>query len=177
MMTLEQPLAQISRDGFAVIRAVYSPDQVAGMRMALEHAFHSHATAAPVRSDAGHVYAARNVLHLWPPAVEVADQPPLPELLTALLGPGYGVVRALFFDKPPERTWALPWHKDLTVSLRENRPLGGGFTKPTIKAGVPHAEAPTAVLEGMVTVRIHLDDVTEENGPLKVLPGSHRTGK
>jgi ectoine hydroxylase-related dioxygenase (phytanoyl-CoA dioxygenase family) len=25
--------------------------------------------------------------------------------------------------------------------------------------------------------RIHLDDVTMENGPLKVIPGSHRTGK
>ena len=30
---------------------------------------------------------------------------------------------------------------------------------------------------GMVTARIHLDDVTDENGPLKVVPGSHRAGK
>ena len=28
----------------------------------------------------------------------------------------------------------------------------------------------------MLTARIHLDDVTDENGPLKVVPGSH-TGK
>ena len=28
----------------------------------------------------------------------------------------------------------------------------------------------------MVTARIHLDDVTDENGPLKVIPGSHATG-
>jgi ectoine hydroxylase-related dioxygenase (phytanoyl-CoA dioxygenase family) len=26
----------------------------------------------------------------------------------------------------------------------------------------------------MLTLRLHLDDMTEENGPLKVLPGSHR---
>ena len=27
----------------------------------------------------------------------------------------------------------------------------------------------------MLTLRIHLDDMTEENGPLHVLPGSHHT--
>jgi ectoine hydroxylase-related dioxygenase (phytanoyl-CoA dioxygenase family) len=86
-------------------------------------------------------------------------------------------VRTLFFDKPPDRTWALPWHKDLTVAVRDNRLPSRAFGKPTLKAGVPHAEAPQQVLEQMVSLRIHLDDVSEENGPLKVIPGSHRTGK
>ena len=63
------------------------------------------------------------------------------------------------------------------VAVRDNRLPSRAFSKPTIKAGVPHVEAPLEVLEQMVTVRIHLDSVTEENGPLKVLPGSHRTGK
>lgn len=29
----------------------------------------------------------------------------------------------------------------------------------------------------MVTQRIHLDEMTSENGPLEVLTGSHKTGK
>jgi ectoine hydroxylase-related dioxygenase (phytanoyl-CoA dioxygenase family) len=29
----------------------------------------------------------------------------------------------------------------------------------------------------MLTARIHLDAATEENGPLRVVPGSHRAGK
>jgi ectoine hydroxylase-related dioxygenase (phytanoyl-CoA dioxygenase family) len=29
----------------------------------------------------------------------------------------------------------------------------------------------------MLTVRVHLDDVIDENGPLRVLLGSHRSGK
>lgn len=29
----------------------------------------------------------------------------------------------------------------------------------------------------MVTLRIHLDDVPADNGPLLVIPGSHRLGK
>src|SRR5436190_2171389 len=33
------------------------------------------------------------------------------------------------------------------------------------------------LLENMLTLRLHLDDMTEENGPLKVVPGSHHSGK
>lgn len=29
------------------------------------------------------------------------------------------------------------------------------------------------VLKEMLTLRIHLDEVTDENGPLRVIPGSH----
>jgi ectoine hydroxylase-related dioxygenase (phytanoyl-CoA dioxygenase family) len=45
-----------------------------------------------------------------------------------------------------------------------------------VKAGVPHVEAPDEVLRQMLTLRIHLDEVTAENGPLQVLPGTH-TGR
>src|SRR5437899_2422881 len=37
--------------------------------------------------------------------------------------------------------------------------------------------SPQKVLEGMVAARIHLDAVSPKNGPLKVIPGSHHTGK
>ena len=33
------------------------------------------------------------------------------------------------------------------------------------------------ILETMLFARIHLDDVTDENGPMTVIPGSHLTGK
>ena len=38
-------------------------------------------------------------------------------------------------------------------------------------------EAPTELLEQMLTLRIHVDDVTDENGPLEVAIGSHKHGK
>jgi len=31
-------------------------------------------------------------------------------------------------------------------------------------------------LEQVLALRLHLDDSTQENGPLRVLPGTHRTG-
>ena len=83
----------------------------------------------------------------------------------------------LYFDKPPGESWALPWHKDLAIAVRDNRLPSDHFARPTTKYGVPHVEAPAWLLERMLTARLHLDEVTDENGPLRVLPGSHRDGK
>ena len=37
-------------------------------------------------------------------------------------------------------------------------------------------QPPVAVLENVVTLRIHLDDCDATNGALRVVPGSHRHG-
>ncbi|HEX4610934.1 MAG TPA: phytanoyl-CoA dioxygenase family protein [Urbifossiella sp.] len=116
---------------------------------------------------------ARDLFRLWPGAADLIRSPGLFEPLRVALGPGAGLVRGLFFDKPPGHGWALPWHKDYTIAVRAHGRLGR-FTKPTTKAGIPHVEAPTGLLDRMVTARIHLDDMDDENGPLRVIPGSHR---
>lgn len=82
-------------------------------------------------------------------------------------------MRGLYFDKPPAGSWSLPWHRDLTIAVRDNTLPSRAFRNPTRKAGVPHVEAPDEVLRQMLTLRIHLDDATPENGPLQVIPGSH----
>ena len=45
-----------------------------------------------------------------------------------------------------------------------------------MKAGVLYAHAPAAVLETVIALRVHLDDSTETNGPLRVLPDTHAGG-
>jgi hypothetical protein len=171
-------LDALESDGYTVLPNAFSNRAVAHMVRSLEYLFGGQSgKEASIRGDEGAIYAARNVLTLWPEAADVGRVAPLTDSLAAVLGPSFGLVRILFFDKPPRQTWALPWHKDLTVAVRDNRLPSRVFAKPTRKAGVPHVEAPQAILESMLTVRIHLDEVTTENGPLKVVPGSHRTGK
>jgi hypothetical protein len=170
-------ITQIEREGFTVIRRVFAQQEVEAILRELGTALQPRQEATAIRSDAGTVYAARNLLTLWPPVADVWRRPPLPEILAAVLGNQFGLVRVLYFDKPPERTWALPWHKDLTIAVCNNRLPSNQFSHPTTKVGVPHVEAPATILERMLTVRIHLDPMTDENGPLKLLPGSHRDGK
>src|ERR1700680_406909 len=42
-----------------------------------------------------------------------------------------------------------------------------------VKDGVVYAHAPASVLRQVLALRIHLDDSTSHNGPLRVLPGTH----
>jgi ectoine hydroxylase-related dioxygenase (phytanoyl-CoA dioxygenase family) len=170
--------AEMDRLGFALLSGVFPVVTMDALVEQLTAALNAAAGEGSAMYGAnGTVYAARNVLALWPPAASVWRQAPLPAVLATLLGTEYGLVRALFFDKPPDQTWSLPWHKDLTIAVRDNRLPSRHFQKPTTKAGVPHVEAPVDVLHAMVTMRIHLDDITEENGPLRVIAGSHRSGK
>jgi Phytanoyl-CoA dioxygenase (PhyH) len=168
---------QLEDKGFVIIENVLSADQVDEVLRSLGRALSDHGSEGPISSQAGTLYAARNVLRLWPAAARIWRSGPLPELLAHVLGPRFGLVRGLYFDKPPGQTWALPWHKDLTIAVRDNRLPSASFERPTRKAGVPHVEAPEEVLCSMLTIRLHLDEATEENGPLRVIPGSHHTGK
>jgi ectoine hydroxylase-related dioxygenase (phytanoyl-CoA dioxygenase family) len=51
-----------------------------------------------------------------------------------------------------------------------------GFIAWGRKAGVWQVQPPPEILARMVAVRVHLDDCGPDNGPLRVLPGSHRHG-
>jgi Phytanoyl-CoA dioxygenase (PhyH) len=85
-------------------------------------------------------------------------------------------VRAIYFDKSQEANWLVPWHQDLTIAVEKHRDVEG-FGPWSMKDGVPHVQPPIPLLEGMIALRLHLDDADEENGALKVLPGSHRLGR
>ena len=165
---------QLDADGYTFLRNVFSPETVAeALAEWVEVTRANAADDAVLGGESGPAYGARNLLELWPRVTELVRTPAVAEALCGVLGRGVGVVRVLYFDKPPGHSWALPWHKDYSLAVREHRP-SAVFTKPTVKTGVPHVVAPKEVLDRMLTVRVHLDDATPENGPLRVIPGSHR---
>jgi hypothetical protein len=166
----------IAADGFAILRGVFEPAECAEMGAQLDLALaDSRHDKAVLRRANGVIYGARNLLSVFPAAQSVWRKPVLEGLVRRVLGDRCGLVRGLFFDKPPKSTWSLPWHQDLTIAVKEHSRPSERFRNRTMKAGVPHVEAPDEVLSQMLTLRIHLDDVTPENGPLVVLPGTHRS--
>lgn len=92
------------------------------------------------------------------------------------LGPRAQLVRAILFDKSLGANWAIGWHQDRTIAVRERVDLPG-YGPWSTKARVQHVEPPFAVIEAMVTLRVHLDDVPADNAPLLIAPGSHRLGR
>ena len=166
--------ARIDRDGFAILPAVFSQEEVGEINDDLQAQLESATDERDLlRSQSGAVYGARNLFRVFPRACQLWRRTPLVELLSLLLGDKCGMVRGLYFDKPPSDSWSLAWHRDLTIAVKDNTLPSHTFRKPTTKAGLPHVEAPKLLLDSMLTLRIHLDDVTQENGPLQVIPGSH----
>lgn len=148
-------------------------ESTASLLKLLDRVFEDETESVRARASRGHVYAARNLIESIPEASTIWQTGPMLALLHDVLGDGVGLVRVLYFDKPPERTWSLPWHKDTSIAVKDNSLRSTMFSRPTLKAGVPHVIAGDGILQQMLTLRIHLDEVTEENGPLRVIPGSH----
>ncbi len=100
----------------------------------------------------------------------------LPTLVADVLGPGARPVRALLMGKGEAENWAIAFHQDTTLALKAHREIPG-FGPWVNKAHFYNVQAPACVMEGMLATRVHLDACGEGNGPLKVLPGSHKEGK
>lgn len=97
-------------------------------------------------------------------------------IAAALIGPDAKPVRAILFDKRGDLNWALGLHQDRTIAVRERRDVAG-YGPWSVKAGRSHVQPPTALLERMATLRIHLDDVGSDMAPLLILRGSHAFGR
>jgi ectoine hydroxylase-related dioxygenase (phytanoyl-CoA dioxygenase family) len=117
----------------------------------------------------------RHLLDL-PSVQRLARSAPVRAVAEAVLGPSCFAVRGILFDKTPDANWKVVWHQDLTIAVKERRETAG-FRPWSEKGGVPHVQPPVAVLEKMVAVRVHLDDCGAENGPVRVIPRSHRAGR
>lgn len=101
---------------------------------------------------------------------------PIGAIAAFALGDQARPVRAILFDKTAERNWALGWHQDRTIVVKE-RVNTDGYGPWTVKSGLIQVEPPFEILERMVTLRVHLDPVDETNAPLRIVPGSHRLGR
>jgi ectoine hydroxylase-related dioxygenase (phytanoyl-CoA dioxygenase family) len=118
----------------------------------------------------------RNLLESSSAVRALATSPAVRSAAEAVAGADCFAVRALLFDKTPDANWRVVWHQDLTIAVRAHVQVDG-FRSWSEKAGVPHVQPPEELLERMVAVRIHLDDCGADNGPVRVIPGSHRVGR
>jgi len=165
-------LTELACDGFAIVPSVVPNQEIESL---LERLKKGEPEIPPNRRS-HHAHAIRNLLRVMPQARQAAESAAVRSLVESVLGPDAFVVRDLFFDKTPEANWKVPWHQDLTIAVRHRKDVPG-FGPWSVKDGVPHVVSPAEWLERILTVRLHLDDCGEENGPLRVLPGSHRHGK
>jgi ectoine hydroxylase-related dioxygenase (phytanoyl-CoA dioxygenase family) len=122
------------------------------------------------RSRAG----ARHLLSV-PAVAALASDPRLLSVAADVLGCVPLPFSATLFDKSADANWLVVWHQDTALPLLERRDATG-WGPWSKKAGVIYAHAPATALSQIVALRLHLDDSTPDNGPLRVLPGTHTLG-
>ena len=150
-------------DGFAVVSSVFDGTELERLANALEG-------ASLQRSRAG----ARHLLNV-PAIAALARDSRLLALAAAVLGFDPVPFGATLFDKSSEANWLVVWHQDTALPLVERRDVAGWGPWST-KGGITYAHAPASALSQVVALRVHLDASAEHNGPLRVLPGTHKLG-
>ena len=158
-----QCLEQIRQQGYSIIAAVVEKSLVTEFLDELNR------NDLP-RSRAGVRHAMR-----IPVVSHVARSTQMMEIAQGVLGREAFPFRATLFDKSPTANWLVVWHQDTALPLRErcDKPGWGPWS---VKHGLTYAHAPASALGQVLALRLHLDDSTCENGPLRVLPGTHTLG-
>ena len=156
---------EIDRDGFTIIDNYLD-------RATVDRLIHDITALNLTPERAG----MRNILESLPSIQQLAQSEPILALVEPILGNTARVVRGIFFDKQPSANWKVAWHQDVTIAVKNRLDLPD-YQPWSLKGGIHHVQPPVAILEQMLTVRIHLDKTDESNGALKVIAGSHRHGK
>lgn len=159
-------VSDIEREGWAVTAPIVP-------QLAVDQLVGALASVAATHEGRGGV---RNLLDVSPAIRALATSRAVRSVAEAVLGDACFAVRAMLFDKTPAANWKVVWHQDLTIAVRE-RAAVAGFGPWSEKEGVPHVQPPAELLERMLAVRVHLDDCDSANGPVRVLPRSHRVGR
>jgi ectoine hydroxylase-related dioxygenase (phytanoyl-CoA dioxygenase family) len=149
--------------GFAIVPAVLDATEAAALAQTL-----SDGTLDRSRAGARHLMTHAAVAN-------VAHDRRLLDIATAFLGAAPIPYRATLFDKSPHHNWLVVWHQDTALPLRERRDVPG-WGPWSVKSGIVYAHAPAAALARVIALRLHLDDSRADNGPLRVLPGTHSQG-
>jgi ectoine hydroxylase-related dioxygenase (phytanoyl-CoA dioxygenase family) len=162
MTQFNQYNSKLEKAGFALIPALLDAQEIT---------FYQHKLAS-LPTQAG----IRDITRKVPEILDLAQSPKILTLMSHFLGNKVRLVRALYFNKTPETNWQVAWHQDLTIEMQK-KVKAKGFDVWSVKEGKHYVQAPTAILQKMLTLRLHLDPTHQNNGALKVIPTTHQLGR
>ena len=161
----EHMVSALERDGYAIVRGALGTDQLAMLRESIAQLLNAHSPAG-----------IRGLVSKVPKVRVLSESNAVRALIEPVLGAGARLIRSVLFNKSQETNWQVAWHQDLAIAVQCQTEVAG-FVSWSVKDGVTHVQPPVAILENMLTLRLHLDAADERNGALWISPGSHRSGR
>lgn len=156
-------MSDIESLGFGIHEAIFSRTEMALFLRGLDK-------LNVTRTKAG----ARHLLR-FPIVQSIANDPRLLGIAAKHLRREPFAFRATLFAKSRNANWLVVWHQDTALPLK-SRVDSGEWGPWSEKAGIVYAHAPAWALETVIALRVHLDDSTPGNGPLRVIPRTHLGG-
>lgn len=120
-------------------------------------------------------YAIRQLIRVIPEMEPFIFNKNLIHLIKEVVGSDYFLTKAIYFNKPKEANWFVPFHQDLSISVVEKHEVEN-YKNWTFKQQQIGVQPPLNILENIFTIRIHLDKTTKNNGALRIIPSSHNNG-
>ena len=151
--------AQLEREGWTVLRGVFTPEELAQIRKEIDHSFE---VDPPERFRDDREEYRYEMLNRSAACQAAVAHPRILEVIEPLLGEDCHVIANTAWRNPPTFAGG-PWHCD----------AGPHVPRPE---GVPWDERiPYPVFA--IGAHVLLQDCTLEDGPTAVVPGSHRSGR
>jgi ectoine hydroxylase-related dioxygenase (phytanoyl-CoA dioxygenase family) len=171
MNNLQSKKREITEQGYCIIEDVFNSDELEKLAVTINSADKSN----PAFRVSKHLFAIRQFLKEIPEARPLIFNANFDKIVNRIFGEGFFVVKSIYFDKPEESNWFVAWHQDLTIAVDKKDSISG-YDNWTVKQDQFAVQPPLKVLDDNFTVRIHLDETNQDNGALKVIPGSHLKG-
>ena len=162
------PHTTFAAQGFVLLPGVLSAAECAGL------AARATPPDLPTGTTTGPSGGTRCLL-VRPWCAQLAQRLRTHPALSALLPAQAVAVQCTYFEKTSHRNWLVPLHQDLSVPVAA-RVEGAKLQGWAEKEGELFVQPPPDVLAQLVAVRLHLDPCQAEDGPLRVVPGSHLRG-
>jgi len=151
--------AQIERDGYALVRDVFTPEEIAQMRKEIDEAFELY-PAERGRADKDEFRY--QMLNRSAACQAALAHPRILEVIEPLLGDDCHVIANTAWRNPPDFAGG-PWHCDAGphIPRADGVPWDDRIPYPVFAIGT----------------HLYLQDCALADGPTAVVPGSHRSGR
>ena len=162
---------QLDKHGYTVMNDIFTDQETESI---IDLIGKADSSSPAFRKSEG-LFAIRQCLKEIPGLQTAVFNKKLVSVLKNLFESDYFMIKSIYFDKPEKSNWFVSYHQDLTISV-DRKVEVAGFNHWTKKQDQFAVQPPIDILKSIYTIRIHLDPTNEQNGALRVIPGSHING-
>ena len=158
---------QKKQESFSIKKGLFDLSETRSIKELIDHSEHVK------RYLETPIYSIQNLFQKIP-EIELLI---LPKIFSSFncLKDKFSCINSVYFDKPPRSNWQLDYHQDLKIKLRD-LDHQNQFNRWTKTSEYYEVFAPESILEKIITIRLHLDDCSVDNGALSVIPESNQEG-